>query len=87
MNIREIVLTQLASIVEESSPLPFPDPVPDDTLIGDFWLDSIAFTNLLAKIEEIVGFIPIEILKGATFPETIGELVEMYESEALERAS
>lgn len=87
MNIRKIILTALASVVEEHSPLPFPDPVPDDMLIGDFWLDSIAFTSLLTSIEEGVGFIPVEILKGTTFPETIGEMVEMYEREASQEVS
>lgn len=85
MNIRETVLIQLAAVVEEHSPLPFPDVVPDNTLIGDFWLDSIAFTKLLTNIEESIGFIPIDILKGSTFPETIGELVEMCELEANEK--
>ena len=82
MNLREIILTQLAVVVEEHSSLPFPDLISDDIRLEDFWLDSIAYTSLLTAIEHEVGFIPTKILKGVAFPETIGELVEMYESQA-----
>ncbi len=85
MDIRQIIITHLAAIVEENSPLPFPNPVPDDTRLEDFWLDSIAFTSLFVAIEEEVDFIPADILKGVAFPQTIGELVEMYETELRER--
>lgn len=79
MNIREIVLGHLATVVTERSPLPFPTEVDDEMLLDDFWLDSIAFTGLVTSIEADVGFIPTEILRGVSFPETIGDLVEVYE--------
>ena len=86
MNLREIVLSRLAAVVQEHSPLPFPDPAPDEMLLEYFWLDSIAFTSLLTTLEAEVGFIPSEVLKGLAFPETIGELIKMYEEEVDERA-
>ena len=82
MNIREMVLTHLAAVVTERSPLPFPVEVDDEMLLDDFWLDSIAFTALVTGIEGEVGFIPREILKGVSFPETIADLIEAYEFEA-----
>ncbi len=82
MNIREMVLRHLAAVVTERSPLPFPAEVDDEMLLDDFWLDSIAFTALVTGIEAEVGFIPTEILKGVSFPETIGDLIEAYEFEA-----
>jgi len=84
MSIRKIVLNHLAAVVEANSPLPFPEDVSDEMFLDDFWLDSISFTNLLIAIEAELGFIPIGILTGASFPRTIGELVKLYEEEASE---
>lgn len=83
MQIREVVLKYLAVVVEENSPLPFTEQIEEEMLLEDFWLDSIAFTSLVTGIESEVGFIPLAILKGTDFPRTIGELVQMYENEAL----
>ena len=85
-DIREIVLTHLAAVVDEHSPLPFPDPVREELLMEDFWLDSLAYTSLFTTIEAEIGFIPAAILSGVALPETIGELIEMVEAEALLRA-
>lgn len=84
MNIRETVLKHLAAVVTERSPLPFPTNVSDEMFLDDFWLDSISFTSLLTGIEAELGFIPSDILTGASFPRTIGELVGLYEYEAHE---
>ena len=78
MDIRQIIYTHLAAVVSESSPVPFPDEISDDTLLEDFWLDSAAFASLLDRIEKEVGYIPTEILNGALFPETFGDLVSAY---------
>ena len=78
MDIRQIVYTHLAAVVSESSPVPFPDELSDETLLEDFWLDSVAFASLLDRIEKEVGYIPSAILDGALFPETFGELVSAY---------
>jgi hypothetical protein len=83
MDIRTIVLKQLALIVAEYSPLPFPEDVSDDMMLDEFWLDSVAFTSLLTGIE--TGFIPNQILRGIAFPRTIGELVQSYVDEASEK--
>ena len=79
MNIREIVLKHLANIVTEHSPVPFPDDVTDDTMLDEFWLDSVAFAALISALEGEVGFVPTDILEGAFYPESIGELVKLYE--------
>lgn len=79
MTIREIVRNKLASVVEAHSPMPFPETISDDDLLETFGLDSVAFTSLIAQLEEEVGFIPTEILEGDAYPETFGELVQAYE--------
>lgn len=78
MNIREIVQTHLSAVISESSPVPMPDEISDDAFLEDFWLDSIAFVALLDRIEKEVGYIPPDILEGALYPRTFGELVSAY---------
>ena len=79
MTIREIVRNKLALVVDEHSPVPFPETISDDDLLGDFGLDSVAFTSLLAQLEEELGHIPTSILEGEAYPETFGELVAAYQ--------
>jgi acyl carrier protein len=79
VTIREIVRNQLALVVEEHSPVPFPETISDDDLLEDFGLDSVAFTSLLAQLEEELGHIPTSILEGEAYPETFGALVAAYQ--------
>ncbi|MBV7338434.1 acyl carrier protein [Chloroflexi bacterium TSY] len=81
MQVREVILNHLAAVVEEHSPLPFPDDVDDDMQLNEFWLDSVALVELVTAIEKEIGFIPTEILHGIAFPKTIGELITAYENE------
>ncbi len=80
MDTRNLVLTQLGGIVNEFTPYSMPPDVDDTTQLADFRLDSVAFTSLLARLEELFGFIPIGILRGTAFPETVGDLIEAYEN-------
>lgn len=80
MTIREIVRSQLAAVVAESSPMPFPETIHDDDPLEAFGLDSVAYTSLLTRIEAEVGYIPTAILEGDFYPETFGELVSAYQT-------
>ena len=79
MTIREIVRNKLAAVVEEHSPVSFPETISDDDLLEAFGLDSVAFTSLIAQLEEEIGHVPTAILEGDAYPETFGELVEAYQ--------
>lgn len=81
MNIRETVLFHLAETVEKSSPVPFPDDVNDSTRLDEFWLDSVAFAQLISRLDAELGFVPTAILEGAYYPETIREMVMIYEQQ------
>ncbi|MEZ4725561.1 MAG: hypothetical protein R3E79_00325 [Caldilineaceae bacterium] len=83
MGIRNTVLEQLRLAVEEFTSLPFPEQINDEILLDKFHLDSVAFTNLLVRLEEQIGFIPSGILQGIAYPETIGHLIQAYEDEAV----
>lgn len=82
---RNVILKHLAATVAEHSPLPFPDKIDEAMPLKDFWLDSVAFASMLTAIEGEVGFIPMQILRGKAFPETIGELIAAYERESNQR--
>jgi acyl carrier protein len=78
MTVREIVMKQLAEVVELHSLIPFSDDITDDTRLDEFMLDSIAFTALMSQIEEQIGSLTPRETGGMTYPQTIGELVAMY---------
>lgn len=82
MHIRQIVLEQLAATVEQSSPVPFPDDVTNETSLDEFWLDSVAFAGMIGKLEKRLGYVPMVLLEAAYFPQTVGALVEIYEEAA-----
>lgn len=82
MSIRQVVLAQLKATVETFTPLPFPEDVEERWLLQDFMLDSVAFTSLLTRLEGELGFIPLGILAGIAFPETVGDLIDAYANEA-----
>src|SRR5688500_12880144 len=83
MQIRQIVLDQLAATVERSSPVPFPEDVNDATSLDEFWLDSVAFAGMIGKLEKRLGYVPLVLLEAAYFPQTVGALVEIYDEAAL----
>lgn len=82
MTMREIVVKHVAEVVEMHSSVPFPDDVTDEIKLADLWLDSVAYTDLISRLEDAVGYIPPVILEGAFYPDTIGGLVSIYESAA-----
>ncbi|MEM7531676.1 MAG: hypothetical protein AAF639_05855 [Chloroflexota bacterium] len=82
MDIREIVKNELAAVVAEKSPVPFPDDIEDDALLDEFWLDSVVFTAMITSISQQVGYTPTDIVEGVFFPTTFGELVDVYQNNA-----
>lgn len=81
MEMQHIVMSQLRRVVQEFTPYTMPSDVQHEMLLSDFQLDSLAFTSLLARLEQQLGVVPMGILRGTDFPQTIGELVTAYESE------
>lgn len=82
MDTRSIVMYHLQATVEAFTPLGFPATADDAMLLQEFMLDSVAYTSLLTALEGEFGFIPMGILRGVAFPETIGELIEAYQAES-----
>lgn len=86
MEIRTVVLDQLAVTVAEASPVPFPADVPDAMMLDEFWLDSLAFAQLLTRIETALGCVPLTFVEETEFPRTVGDLVKVYQVKALAAA-
>ena len=82
MTIRETVLRHLAEVVTEYASFQLPADVTDATKLNAFWLDSVAYTAFISRLEEALGYIPPAILTSPVFPETIGDLVGIYEDAA-----
>jgi hypothetical protein len=80
MDVRATVLKNLAVTVQESSPVPFPDEVTNEMMIDEFWLDSLAFANLLIRIETELGCAPLTFFDGGDFPRTVGDLISNYQN-------
>jgi len=81
--VRVIVLHQLQATVTAYSAMPFPGEVDDSYLLRDLLLDSVAYVSLLSTLERDLGCIPLGILSGTAYPETIGEFIAAY-AETLE---
>lgn len=79
MNTHDVVLKQLATIVKESSAMPFPETVTDEMLLEEFWLDSLALANLFIGIENELNCGPQPFTDANDFPRTVGALVQFYE--------
>lgn len=79
MTVRDVILRQLAAVVAQSSPLPLPEDVSDETMLDEFWLDSLSFAHLLAGIESELKCTPLTFFEGVGFPRTVGELVGCYQ--------
>lgn len=82
MNVRDDVLKHLAAIIKEHSPESLPESFTDEMRLDEFWLDSVAYVTLISRLEKAVGYIPPPILEGTLYPNTIEELVAMYEDAA-----
>lgn len=86
MDVRTVILEQLAALVAASSPIPFPAEVSDETMLDEFWLDSLAFVQLLTRIEAELGCPPLTFIDSVDFPRTIGDLVKAYQPQGMATA-
>jgi len=60
----------------------FPGPLRRDTALTDTGLDSLGFTTLVIDLERQLGVDPFGSDEEIVYPETFGELVELYTAAA-----
>lgn len=50
-----------------------------DTVLLESGLDSLGFAILIARLEEQLGYDPFVLMDEPIYPQTFGELVEIYQ--------
>lgn len=51
----------------------------DDTVLLESGLDSLGFAILIARLEEELGYDPFTMMDEPIYPQTFGQLVEVYQ--------
>ncbi len=80
MNVREMVLSELRKIGEQQAAQLA--PLTDDLSLMDSGLDSLGFAILVTRLEDELGFDPFTMADEVTYPETLGDLISLYEKAA-----
>ena len=77
MQIRDAVIAELKALYEEDG-LSVPD-LHDEVVLLETDLDSLGFAVLVTRLDEILGSDPFSELEEPVYPETLGELIKIYE--------
>jgi acyl carrier protein len=77
-NLRETILTTLRQVAQEQE-VKLPNSLPDDLVLLQSGLDSIAYAILVVELEQRFGFDPFLESKVPVYPATLGEFITFYE--------
>jgi hypothetical protein len=80
MSISETVLAQIYKVAAEHNKTLA--PLTDGLLLQESGLDSLCFAILVTRLEDVTGTDPFSGADGTKFPETIGDLIALYERAA-----
>jgi acyl carrier protein len=80
MTIKLTIMDQMAQIAREHGRTLA--PLRDDLILLDSGLDSLGFAVLVARLEDRLGVDPFTASEDAAFPQTLGDLVKVYENGA-----
>jgi acyl carrier protein len=79
MSLRVKIFDEIRSLAaEQDVNLP---PLSDDLRLLDSGLDSLCFAILVSRLEDMTGKDPFAASETFVYPQTIGELVNLYEVE------
>ncbi len=53
--------------------------IASETVLLESGLDSLGFAILIARLEEELGYDPFTIMEEPVYPQTFGQLVEIYQ--------
>lgn len=75
--------TRIAELVRAEAELAGGQPgeIRRETVLAHTGLDSLGFTSLMVTIEQEFGIDPFGGLDEISYPETFGELVQLYQRE------
>jgi acyl carrier protein len=77
-NLREAILTTLRRVAQEQG-VKLPSSLPDDLVLLESGLDSIAYAILVVELEQRLGFDPFLESKVPVYPTTLGQFITFYE--------
>jgi acyl carrier protein len=78
MNIRERTLSEIRAIANDQKAQLA--PLTDDLRLIDSGLDSLGFAILVIRLEDELGVDPFTSAGGVAYPETLGDLLNLYEN-------
>jgi len=76
MDIRQTILSEMQNIATGHDRNLA--PLTDDLLLLDSGFDSLCFAILVARLEDELGIDPFSAAEEVTFPNTLGEMIELY---------
>ena len=80
MSMRAIILSQIEKVAAEQNKSLA--PLTNDLVLLESGLDSLCFAILVTRLEDVTGSDPFTGEGDIKFPETVGELVALYEHAA-----
>ena len=80
MTIREAIFSEIRKIGQEQAAQLA--PLTDDLKLMDTGLDSLGFAILVTRLEDKLGFDPFTEAEEASYPVTLGDLLNFYENTA-----
>lgn len=78
-NLRNSIIQAMTTIAQEYAQHLRPD-LDDSSPLLESGLDSLGFAILIARLEEQFGYDPFTMMSEPIYPQTLGELVAIYEA-------
>ena len=78
-DLRASIIKAMNTIAQEYAQQLRPD-LDDATPLLESGLDSLGFAILIARLEEQFGYDPFTMMSEPVYPQTLGELVSIYEA-------
>lgn len=82
MNSNQITVTRIVTSTFKSTlhqrGHDVPQTLPDDMILLESGLDSLAFAILIAELEDTLGYDPFTLQEEPFYPRTFGEFISLY---------
>ncbi|MBL8370325.1 MAG: acyl carrier protein [Burkholderiaceae bacterium] len=75
---KEKILSLMLEIASEND-VKLDSEIKSETVLLESGLDSLGFAILIARLEEELGYDPFTMMDEPVYPQTFGQLVEIYE--------
>lgn len=75
---KEKILSLMQEIAAESN-IELNSAIDSETVLLESGLDSLGFAILIARLEEELGYDPFTLMDEPVYPQTFGQLVDIYQ--------